>query len=67
MTNYQSDIELGERYRDKLTGLEGVADSICFYRNIDERIRLLYLHDGELKDEWLDAADLVHIETQETP
>ena len=66
MTNYQSDIKLGERYRDKITGLEGVADSIGFYRNSGERVRLLYLHEGELKDEWLDAADLVRIEGMPT-
>ena len=61
---YRSDIVLGERYRDRLHGLEGTAESVHFYRNACERVVVSHIHDGEIKTETFDAVDLVHIETE---
>jgi hypothetical protein len=63
MTNFKSDIKLGERYRDRITGLEGTADSVHFYRNACERARLVHLHDGEIKEAYFDAPDLIHVDS----
>ena len=63
--NYQSDIQLGERYRDTTTGVEGTAISVHFYKNACERVVLTYYHDGEVKEFSFDAVDLVHIATQQ--
>lgn len=63
---YESDIVLGERYRDRLHGLEGTAESVHFYRNACERVVVAFVHDGELKTETFDAVDLVHVDTERT-
>lgn len=60
---YESDIVLGERYRDRLHGLEGTAESVHFYRNACERVVVTFVHDGELKTESFDAVDLVHVDS----
>jgi hypothetical protein len=63
MTTHETDIVLGELYEDADTGLQGVADSIHFYRNACERVVLKYVHDGDLKDASFDAVDLIHVDS----
>ena len=60
---YESDIVLGQKYREKRTGLEGTATSIHFYENACERIVVMYLHDGDIKEASFDAVDLVSVES----
>lgn len=61
---YTSDIVLGRKYRHETTGLTGTAESVHFYKNACERVVLIYLHDGEIKEASFDAVDLVDIETE---
>lgn len=61
MNAYKSDIVLGQRYRDRITGLEGVATSVHFYMNACEQVILTYAHDGEVKTLSADAVDLNHV------
>jgi hypothetical protein len=63
-TNYESGVELGKRYRDPQTGIEGVATSLHFYQHGCERATLELLVKGELKEYTFDSPRLVEIETQ---
>lgn len=61
---YESDVKLGERYRDDQTGIEGVAITIGFFQFACERITLeLVLDDGKLEEYTFDAPRLTHIES----
>jgi hypothetical protein len=61
---YETDIRLGERYRDDQTGIEGVATSVHFYQHGCERVTVeLVMRDGELKEYTFDAPRLTHIAT----
>ena len=65
MTNYKSDIKLGERYRDDQTGVEGVATAVHFFQYACERITLEYLKpDRELAELTFDAPRLTHIASE---
>lgn len=55
---YKSSIELGRRYRDRDTGFEGVASSLTFYRNAEERVQLRALVSNAPVDHSFDAAQL---------
>lgn len=64
---YESDIEIGKRYRDAQTGYEGVATSITFYQYACERVGL-ETYDAErreVKDEVFDSPRLTSVETGE--
>lgn len=63
--SYESDIVLGEKYREKYTGLEGTATSVHFYQNACERVVLMYLNKGDIKEASFDAVDLTHVESGE--
>jgi len=65
--NYRSDIVLGDRYRDKDTGIEGVAVAVSFFRGACERVVLKRLVDDKISEMAFDATELVHIETGKTP
>ena len=61
---FETDITLGERYRDDQTGIEGVATSIHFYQHACERVTLEFLKaDGELQEVTFDAPRLRSIKT----
>ena len=66
-TAYKSDTRLGDRYRDPLTGFEGVATAVTFYLHACERITLEFVKDGEIKYESFDAPRLVHIQSETQP
>jgi hypothetical protein len=58
---YESDIVLGDRYRDTQTGLEGVATSLYFFQYGCERVNLeIVTPGGEIKDYGFDAPRLEH-------
>lgn len=62
---YKSDVKLGERYRDSVSGYEGVATSTCFYLHGCERVCLEQWieRSGELRELHFDAPRLVHVAT----
>lgn len=65
-TKYGSDIELGKRYRDPQTGIEGVATSIHFYQYACERTTLEFLKkDGELMENTFDSPRLECVEKKQ--
>lgn len=67
MTKFKSDIRMGDRYRDPLTGFEGVATAVTFYLHACERVALEYLKDGKVAYEHFDAPRLVHVDTGKSP
>ncbi len=64
---YRSDVVLGQKYREKSTGLVGKAVCIAFFEHACERVTLRYLHDGDLKEASFDAPEVESLETQRTP
>lgn len=60
---YESDIELGERYRDEQTGIEGVAVAIAFFQYACERITLELVVEGKLEEYTFDAPRLVCVDS----
>jgi hypothetical protein len=63
---YTSDIELGERYRDTQTGIEGIATAIYFFQHACERAQIERVKsDGELQENVFDAPRLVHVKSQQ--
>lgn len=64
---FNSDTKLGDRYRDPLTGFEGVATGVTFYLHACERITLEFVKDGGIKYESFDAPRLVHVDSGEKP
>lgn len=68
MSEYKSDIQLGERYRDEQTGYEGVATSITFFQFACERV-CLETYDAErkqVKEAVFDAPRLTSVATGQT-
>lgn len=69
MPTYDSHIELGERYRDEQTGLEGIATAIYFFQHACERVQLELInkHDGNIMEPVFDAPRLSSVKTGEMP
>lgn len=61
--SYETDIRLGERYRDEQTGIEGVATCVSFYQHGCERVSLEVVRKGEIKTYGFDAPRLKSIVT----
>jgi hypothetical protein len=63
---YRSDLVLGEKYRDKGTGLEGQLVVISFFEHACERGTLRYLDTNrQLQDASFDAPELVHVASEQ--
>lgn len=62
---YRSDVELGEKYRDPQTGIEGTATAVTFYQYACERVTLEWANDGEIQESSFDAPRLESVETGE--
>lgn len=62
---YDSDVELGRKYRDQQTGFEGVATSVTFFQHGCERVSLEAYDAGrkEIKVEIFDSPRLIDIVT----
>lgn len=65
--SYRSDIQLGEQYREKSTGLIGKAIAVAFFEHACERVTLRYLHDGDIKEASFDAPEVEAVKTNRTP
>lgn len=64
MTTHKSDIVLGDKYEDTVTGLQGVATGVTFYMHACERVTLEFLKDGKLEYETFDAPRMKHLKTE---
>ena len=64
---YKSDIVLGDRYRERSTGIEGKAVAVAFFEHACERVTLRYAHDGDVKEASFDAPEVEHIATNKVP
>lgn len=63
---YKTDLELGQRYRDRTTGLEGHLIAVHLYEHACERGTLRFLNgQGDVVESTFDAPELVHIATGE--
>lgn len=64
--SYPSDIELGKRYRDEQTGIEGTATAITFHQYACERVLIEFIHPQKgLEELAFDAPRLTSVETGE--
>jgi hypothetical protein len=61
----ETEIKLGEKYRDTTSGFEGTAVGRHEYLHGCTRITLQTLKDGDLKEFSFDAPALVAVETQQ--
>lgn len=61
---YGTDIELGKRYRDPQTGVEGTATAVTFYQYACERVMIETVVAGKIEEYGFDAPRLVNLETQ---
>lgn len=59
----ESEITLGEKYRDNVTGIQGTAISTHEYLHGCTRVTLQWLNNGEIKDYTFDSPSLVSVET----
>lgn len=66
-TTLSSDITLGEKYEDTVTGIQGVATVVSFYLHACERVTLEFVKDGEVKYESFDTPRLVAVQAPEVP
>lgn len=64
---YETEIELGKRYRDTQTGIEGVATAITFYQYSCERVCLETVIDKKIEEYYFDTARVVDVETEVRP
>lgn len=63
---YKTDLKLGERYRDKTTGLEGHLVAIHLYEHACERGTLRYVDtDKNVQEVSFDAPEMVLVKTGE--
>lgn len=63
---YKTDLQLGEKYRDKTTGMEGHLVAIHLYEHACERGSLRYVNgQQDVMEATFDAPELVHVKTGE--
>lgn len=67
-TRLETDVVMGEKYRDPKTGIEGFVTGIHFYEYGCERVTLQVLNtQGELADYGFDAPRLERVSDGSTP
>lgn len=64
-TKYETDIVLGERYRDTQTGIEGVATAITFYQYSCERVCLETVINSKIEEYYFDVERVENMATME--
>lgn len=65
---YQSDLIMGDMYKESGTGIEGKLTSVHFYEHACERATIRYLDkDGNVQEASFDAPELEHVESGEKP
>jgi hypothetical protein len=63
---YKSDLKLGEKYRDRTTGLTGHCVSVHFFEHACERATLRYVDSQQnMREESFDAPELELVSTGE--
>ncbi len=62
---YETDIVLGEKYRDEQTGMEGIATIISFFQHACERVTLEWVDGKDVKEMTFDAPRLTRVSTGE--
>lgn len=55
---HEHPVKLGEKYRDKIHGIEGIATSYSHYLTGCDRVDLEYVKDGKVTDHWVDVTRL---------
>jgi hypothetical protein len=65
MTDFTTDIELGKRYKDGQTGIEGTATSVHFYQYACERVAIEAVIEGKIEEYYFDAPRLTCMDTDE--
>ena len=60
---YTSSIVLGREYRHRKLKIQGIAVSITFHENACERVGIVYVHDGDVREAFFDAVELIDVET----
>jgi hypothetical protein len=61
---YRTDIELGKRYKDPQTGIEGTATAVTFFQYACERVSIETVVAGKIEEYGFDAPRLESVETQ---
>ena len=62
---YVTDVKLGERYRDRQTGIEGTATAVTFYQFGCERVGLEAVVAGKIEEYHFDAPRLEDVATKQ--
>lgn len=67
IVSYESDLKLGERYKDNTTGIEGTLVAVHFYEHACERGTIRYVNaQRDVCESSFDAPELVHLESGQT-
>lgn len=61
MTTFETDIVLGDKYKDEQTGIEGTAISVHFYQFACERVDIEAVIEGKIVEYFFDAPRLSHV------
>ena len=63
---FESQVILGEKYRDTVSGYEGIATAACFFLHGCERVTLEQWIErtSEMRELTFDSPRLAHVETQ---
>lgn len=62
---FQSDLVMGEKYKDNTTGIEGTLVAVHFYQHACERATLRYVNKhNEVTEVSFDAPELVNLATK---
>lgn len=66
-TVFKSDVVLGEKYREEVTGIEGTATGCFFYMHGCERVNIevMNVSKGEVQEYVFDAPRLTRVDTEE--
>ena len=66
---YVSDVELGQKYLEERSGIEGTATAISFYEFGCKRVTLEHFNEskGEIQKYTFDAPRLKHVDTGLVP
>lgn len=62
---YESDVVLGEKYRDDQTGMEGIATVIAFFQHACERVTLEWVDNKDIKEMTFDSPRLTRVSNEE--
>lgn len=63
--SYQTEIVLGQRYRDTQTGIEGVATAVSFFQYGCERVTIEAMVQGKIEEYGFDTPRVVHVDSGE--